>query len=124
MSVTKTQINFVSVIVAHSLSIPVKDFLHGLIHLSAGNLWDTITLTDKKKTICTVSQNNQTKHFDRITVKITERFRDNRAKTSITQSDRQKIIDCDRSEDHFYICLLYTSPSPRDRQKSRMPSSA
>ena len=24
----------------------------------------------------------------------------------------------------YYICLLYTSPSPRDRQKSRMPSSA
>ena len=24
----------------------------------------------------------------------------------------------------FDICLLYTSPSPRDRQKSRMPSSA
>ena len=24
----------------------------------------------------------------------------------------------------MYICLLYTSPSPRDRQKSRMPSSA
>ena len=23
-----------------------------------------------------------------------------------------------------YSCLLYTSPSPRDRQKSRMPSSA
>ena len=23
-----------------------------------------------------------------------------------------------------YVCLLYTSPSPRDRQKSRMPSSA
>ena len=32
-------------------------------------------------------------------------------------------------EHHFFItfdttCLLYTSPSPRDRQKSRMPSSA
>ena len=25
---------------------------------------------------------------------------------------------------HPHICLLYTSPSPRDRQKSRMPSSA
>ena len=25
---------------------------------------------------------------------------------------------------HISICLLYTSPSPRDRQKSRMPSSA
>ena len=24
----------------------------------------------------------------------------------------------------YMICLLYTSPSPRDRQKSRMPSSA
>ena len=24
----------------------------------------------------------------------------------------------------YLICLLYTSPSPRDRQKSRMPSSA
>ena len=25
---------------------------------------------------------------------------------------------------YYSICLLYTSPSPRDRQKSRMPSSA
>ena len=25
---------------------------------------------------------------------------------------------------HPWFCLLYTSPSPRDRQKSRMPSSA
>ena len=27
-------------------------------------------------------------------------------------------------DDRSIICLLYTSPSPRDRQKSRMPSSA
>ena len=27
-------------------------------------------------------------------------------------------------EDPLLACLLYTSPSPRDRQKSRMPSSA
>ena len=26
--------------------------------------------------------------------------------------------------DYQKVCLLYTSPSPRDRQKSRMPSSA
>ena len=26
--------------------------------------------------------------------------------------------------DYYKSCLLYTSPSPRDRQKSRMPSSA
>ena len=27
-------------------------------------------------------------------------------------------------EEQVKVCLLYTSPSPRDRQKSRMPSSA
>ena len=32
---------------------------------------------------------------------------------SLTKTDRSN-----------YACLLYTSPSPRDRQKSRMPSSA
>ena len=30
----------------------------------------------------------------------------------------------DLSAFRHYGCLLYTSPSPRDRQKSRMPSSA
>ena len=29
-----------------------------------------------------------------------------------------------KSPEQFNYCLLYTSPSPRDRQKSRMPSSA
>ena len=27
-------------------------------------------------------------------------------------------------DDQFSACLLYTSPSPRDRTRSRMPSSA
>ena len=31
---------------------------------------------------------------------------------------------CDAIEAVTQGCLLYTSPSPRDRQKSRMPSSA
>ena len=30
----------------------------------------------------------------------------------------------DKAADKAKDCLLYTSPSPRDRQKSRMPSSA
>ena len=29
-----------------------------------------------------------------------------------------------QTTDKTWTCLLYTSPSPRDRQKSRMPSSA
>ena len=28
------------------------------------------------------------------------------------------------NSEYYYICLLYTSPSPRDRTRSRMPSSA
>ena len=32
-------------------------------------------------------------------------------------------VDIPDAQCHWY-CLLYTSPSPRDRQKSRMPSSA
>ena len=31
---------------------------------------------------------------------------------------------CETATGNITICLLYTSPSPRDRQKSRMPSSA
>ena len=35
--------------------------------------------------------------------------------------DFEPMISITENDD---ICLLYTSPSPRDRQKSRMPSSA
>ena len=41
-------------------------------------------------------------------------------KYSITKIDKL-LIDVEGSE---YSCLLYTSPSPRDRTRSRMPSSA
>ena len=34
------------------------------------------------------------------------------------------ILDGETPQGRFEDCLLYTSPSPRDRQKSRMPSSA
>ena len=35
-----------------------------------------------------------------------------------------KIYFCLDGLEDTHSCLLYTSPSPRDRQKSRMPSSA
>ncbi len=34
------------------------------------------------------------------------------------------IIEVDKQPGLLLICLLYTSPSPRDRTRSRMPSSA
>ena len=47
--------------------------------------------------------------------------------------DRERCVLCQRctrfsdqisGDPLIHLCLLYTSPSPRDRQKSRMPSSA
>ena len=49
----------------------------------------------------------------------------------LDRADKELIQSCfhpDGTDDHGMFqgpaCLLYTSPSPRDRQKSRMPSSA
>eukprot|EP01017_Pseudomicrothorax_dubius_P003264 TRINITY_DN10421_c0_g2_i1.p1 TRINITY_DN10421_c0_g2~~TRINITY_DN10421_c0_g2_i1.p1 ORF type:complete len:279 (-),score=73.49 TRINITY_DN10421_c0_g2_i1:12-788(-) len=42
------------------------------------------------------------------------------AKSEMIIKQQRQLILCLQKE----ICLLYTSPSPRDRQKSRMPSSA
>ena len=43
-------------------------------------------------------------------------------------SNHKKVVHIEREDDDDPVvvvdCLLYTSPSPRDRQKSRMPSSA
>src|SRR5674476_741843 len=40
-----------------------------------------------------------------------------------TWSDAYEVVHS-YSASGTFTCLLYTSPSPRDRQKSRMPSSA
>ena len=45
-----------------------------------------------------------------------------RGESMVQYSNR--ILDIADKCDLNDICLLYTSPSPRDRQKSRMPSSA
>ena len=37
---------------------------------------------------------------------------------------REESVEETRFIEEYCNCLLYTSPSPRDRQKSRMPSSA
>ena len=40
------------------------------------------------------------------------------------QQLQEKISKSGKNQQEYILCLLYTSPSPRDRQKSRMPSSA
>ena len=42
----------------------------------------------------------------------------------LSRMDAHELEFGDETFDHSLICLLYTSPSPRDRTRSRMPSSA
>ena len=46
-----------------------------------------------------------------------EELKENQEANTVTLDEYEKIKD-------DYLCLLYTSPSPRDRNVSRMPSSA
>ena len=43
---------------------------------------------------------------------------------SLNDATREKLRGLNYNVEVIDPCLLYTSPSPRDRQKSRMPSSA
>ena len=49
---------------------------------------------------------------------------DRRIATALCESVCMIVIYTPKYEAHGYTCLLYTSPSPRDRTRSRMPSSA
>ena len=49
---------------------------------------------------------------------------DNNLQTLLDFKFKREIIAEDGCKGGPNNCLLYTSPSPRDRQKSRMPSSA
>ena len=56
--------------------------------------------------------------------KITFSLRGQLTKISETQTDVQLKFEGDFNPMMAMICLLYTSPSPRDKRQSRMPSSA
>jgi len=43
---------------------------------------------------------------------------------SVTAIQKKLAIPQSTISQHLQTCLLYTSPSPRDRTRSRMPSSA
>ena len=47
-----------------------------------------------------------------------------RVVVEVTKPLKQIMVVKDKVLEIYYPCLLYTSPSPRDRTRSRMPSSA
>ena len=50
--------------------------------------------------------------------------RPSKAESEFSQQDTLVIREDQPRVKHYSICLLYTSPSPRDATLSRMPSSA
>jgi len=46
------------------------------------------------------------------------------SRTHLLADLHSRMRDCRLCLEAGYDCLLYTSPSPRDRTRSRMPSSA
>ena len=78
-----------------------------------------------------INATEQTSTFPCPATKLKGRLMDNMGKTwetthgtfEINMDTINWIMD-NVTTSQYTICLLYTSPSPRDRQKSRMPSSA
>ena len=54
----------------------------------------------------------------------TDEFVEEQDKQMKIKTQLEVIKECKTAPNTPNTCLLYTSPSPRDRQKSRMPSSA
>ena len=61
---------------------------------------------------------------DASTAQTTATSAQTQATTNASDIASVKTIAEDALPKNANVCLLYTSPSPRDRQKSRMPSSA
>ena len=97
-------------------SITLENVTFGDIWLCAGQSnMDSIIETYKSK-FPELYEGHPVKQHDQIRIFRTERLPIDEPQEFITREHRFQ-------KGWYRICLLYTSPSPRDRQKSRMPSS-
>ena len=55
---------------------------------------------------------------------VTIRLESDEAKIAVKAAAEQHVVLVPKHAEASQSCLLYTSPSPRDRTRSRMPSSA
>ena len=93
----------------------LHDF-HDTIQISLSDIRDTHSINELIKGRDYIfNLAGQTSHLDSMENPFTDLDINAKAQLSILEACRKHNPD---------YCLLYTSPSPRDRQKSRMPSSA
>ena len=80
-----------------------------------------------KKTIAILNLDKIQSYIDKKNIKTTDTLNSTllkKLKLIDQNSIKLKILGSGAIKDKINICLLYTSPSPRDAQLSRMPSSA
>ena len=103
--------------------VPLGAFLSGgvdssaVVGLMAGN-------SDTPVTTCAIGFND--KEFDEVTyaAKVADQFQTSHHELTVQENVEANLVSIARYFDEPFACLLYTSPSPRDRTRSRMPSSA
>ena len=90
-------------------------------------MWEHRSVSDKsfKETNRILPNETYVKLMDEVEAVVT-RAQDDKfdAETFMTYIPRTGPWEEIPASDHSKSCLLYTSPSPRDRVRSRMPSSA
>ena len=73
--------------------------------------------------ICDYEKKNYLVNLDRV-ISISKQCKQEEAKTDFLKESLKLFPDYSVFFECHDACLLYTSPSPRDRTRSRMPSSA
>ena len=109
------------------LNLNETDKKSGVITHSSGNFAQALALASKNQNISShiVMPKNAPKFKKNAVLKTT----DNLIECKSTLVDREKTTTSVQTKHNLSFihpsnCLLYTSPSPRDRTRSRMPSSA
>ena len=91
----------------------LKEIVINTLDLNKAQDIVTIDLKDKSSMAdyMIIASGTSSRHIQSLSEQVLEKLKNNGVKDS-------------KIEGKESTCLLYTSPSPRDRQKSRMPSSA
>ena len=63
-------------------------------------------------------------NYDSFTYNLVQYFYQLGQEVEVYRNDLISLDDIEKKSPEYIVCLLYTSPSPRDKRQSRMPSSA
>ena len=86
---------------------------------------EKLDLTIKKRITEAPNSSHTAKLFKKGPEKCAEKFGEEAIELIVASvKKKKKEIIGEAADALYHICLLYTSPSPRDRTRSRMPSSA